>query len=265
MSATLLSSTGKISRAELSAIPTPAATTTHRPIPHVEIVQALIETLSFRHIAVVRDEYAASSDGMRMFGVLDLEYGITGVNFSIGVRNANDKSMRLAMTVGYRVLVCDNMAFVGDFTPVLAKHSKKFSLIDAISIGVDRMQRNFEPLKRQIEDWRGHQLPDEAAKLVIYRAFVEGKLAVPRHLARLIHDRYFRPSHEEFAPRTLWSLSNAFTSAFKELEAIPQYRATARLGAFLADDFSEAPSNGGDVPPRINGAIPREAVSGMHA
>ena len=27
------------------------------------------------------------------------------------------KSMRLAMTVGYRVLVCDNMAFYGDFTP----------------------------------------------------------------------------------------------------------------------------------------------------
>jgi hypothetical protein len=28
------------------------------------------------------------------------------------------------MTVGYRVLVCDNMAFSRDFTPVLAKHSK---------------------------------------------------------------------------------------------------------------------------------------------
>jgi hypothetical protein len=31
----------------------------------------------------------------------------------------------------------------------------------------------------------------------------------------------------------MWSLSNAFTSAFKELEAIPQFRATAMLGAFL--------------------------------
>src|SRR5437868_8302570 len=32
-----------------------------------------------------------------------------------------------------------------DFTPVLAKHSKSFSLIDCISVGVDRMQRNFGP------------------------------------------------------------------------------------------------------------------------
>jgi hypothetical protein len=32
----------------------------------------------------------------------------------------------------------------GAFTPVLAKHSKSFSLIDCVSVGVDRMQRNFE-------------------------------------------------------------------------------------------------------------------------
>jgi hypothetical protein len=32
----------------------------------------------------------------------------------------------------------------GVFTLVLAKHSKSFSLIDCISVGVDRMQRNFE-------------------------------------------------------------------------------------------------------------------------
>jgi hypothetical protein len=37
------------------------------------------------------------------------------------------------------------------FTPVLAKHSKSFSLIDCISVGVDRMQRNFEPMRKQVE------------------------------------------------------------------------------------------------------------------
>ncbi len=49
-----------------------------------------------------------------------------------------------------RFLMCSNMAFAGDFTPVLAKHSKSFSLIDCISIGVDRMQRNFEPMRKQV-------------------------------------------------------------------------------------------------------------------
>jgi hypothetical protein len=69
--------------------------------------------------------------------------------------------------------------------------------------------------------------------MVIYEAFVEGGLCVPQYLARTVHDRYFNPIHEEFAPRTLWSLSNAFTSAFKDLEPVPQFKATARLGEFL--------------------------------
>jgi hypothetical protein len=233
MTGTLLSQTGKITREELQLVPVPQATPTHKPLSHFEIVQALLETLGFRHIEVLRDEYAVSNDGMRMFGVLDLEYGITGVRFSIGVRNANDKSMRLGMTVGYRVMVCDNMAFSGDFTPVLAKHSKNFSLIDAISVGVDRMQRGFEPLVQHIEGWRQTAVTDADAKLLIYRAFVEGELEAPRHLARTVHDEYFLPSHEEFAPRTLWSLSNAFTSAFKKLDAMPQFRTTAKLSGFL--------------------------------
>jgi hypothetical protein len=200
---------------------------------HHGILEALVEGLSFRHISVVREEYAVSKDGMKMFGVLDLETTFDGCRLSVGVRNSNDKSMRLALTVGYRVLVCDNMVFHGDFTPVLAKHTKHLSLVDMLSIGIDRVQRNFEPMKNQVEAWKATRIPDEAAKLVIYRAFVEGELDVPKHLARRVHDLYFNPQVEEFAPRTTWSLSNAFTSAFKELDPIPQFRATAKLASFI--------------------------------
>ena len=227
------SGTRKLTREELKAVPTPEGTTTHRPVPHHEIVGSLAETLSFRHIGVVRDEYAVSEDGMKMFGVLDLETSFDGCRFAIGVRNSNDKSMRLALTVGYRVFVCDNMAFRGDFTPVLAKHSKNFSLVDALSVGVDRMQRHFEPMRRQVEGWKNLQVHETCAKLLIYRAFVEEELDAPKHLARKVHDFYFNPQFEEFQPRTMWSLSNAFTSAFKELDPIPQFKATAKLGAFL--------------------------------
>jgi hypothetical protein len=230
---TLIASTEKLTRQQLLAVPTPLGTATHRPVPHAEIIEALIETLSFRHISVVKDEFAISKDGMKMFGVLDLDTGMHGCRFSIGVRNAHDKSMRLAMTVGYRVFVCENMAFSGDFEPVLAKHSKHFSLQNALSIGVDQMQRNFDGMRKQVDTWKEAQLSEVDAKLVIYRAFIECGLEVPRHLARPVHDLYFSPQHEEFQPRTLWSLSNAFTSAFKQLEPIPQFRATAKLAGFL--------------------------------
>jgi len=37
------------------------------------------------------------------------------------------------------------------YAPLLAKHSKNFSLEDSLDIGVDRMQRNFRPLKQQVD------------------------------------------------------------------------------------------------------------------
>ncbi len=128
----------------------------------------------------------------------------------------------------------------GEFTPVLAKHSKSFSLIDCISVGVDRMQRNFEPMRKQVEMWQRSELTDVTVKVVIYEAFVEGRLEAPKHLARTVHDLYFEPEYEEFRPRTIWSLSNAFTSAFKKLDPIPQFKATAKLGEFLEARFSQS-------------------------
>ncbi|MFZ0774232.1 MAG: hypothetical protein WCA49_13305 [Candidatus Sulfotelmatobacter sp.] len=74
----------------------------------------------------------------------------------------------------------------GVLTPVLAKHSKSFSLIDCISVGVDRMQRNFEPMRKQVEAWQRSELTDVTAKVVIYEAFVEAKLEAPKHLARTV-------------------------------------------------------------------------------
>jgi Domain of unknown function (DUF932) len=236
---TLIGYAGRtINREELALVPTPPATATHQPVPHHEIVQALVETLGFRHIGVARDEYAASPDGMKMFGVLDLETEMHGARFSIGLRNSHDKTMRLALTCGYRVFVCSNMAFSGDFTPVLAKHSKSFSLVDSISVGVDRMQRNFEPMRKQVEAWRATELTDISAKMIIYEAFIQSELEVPKHLARRVHDNYFEPQYDEFRSRTMWSLSNAFTSAFKELDPVPQFRATAKLGEYLEARFS---------------------------
>src|ERR1035438_6840689 len=54
MSATLLSQTGKITRQELQTIPVPHGTSTHQPLSHFEIVEALLETLGVRRIEVVR-------------------------------------------------------------------------------------------------------------------------------------------------------------------------------------------------------------------
>jgi uncharacterized protein DUF932 len=224
-----------LGRQDLLALPTPEPTATHVPVPHAQFVETLIQTLGFRRLEVLHDQYAVTPDGMRMFGILMLDLERNGVRVSIGIRNAHDKSMSLGITTGYRVVVCDNLAFHGDFQTLTRKHSKNLVLDDVLAVAVDRMQRHFDPMLRRVDAWRGYELPDAAAKLVIYHAFIEGDLDVAKHLARTVHTNYFEPQHDEFKPRTMWSLSNAFTSAFKELDPVPRFRATARLAAFLGD------------------------------
>src|SRR5499427_1737276 len=100
---TLCSYGSKLTREELSRVKTPAATATHKPIPHIAVVEKLIEAFSFRQIGVVQEEYAVSSDGMKMFVVMDLISGFEGCRFAVGLRNSHDKSFRLSCTVGLRV------------------------------------------------------------------------------------------------------------------------------------------------------------------
>ena len=102
----------------------------------------------------------------------------------------------------------------GEFTPVLAKHSKSFSLIDCISVGVDRMQRNFESMRKQVEAWQRSELTDVTAKAVIYEAFVEGKREAPKHLAPTVHDLYFEPKYEEFRARARLMMRESLTPMF---------------------------------------------------
>jgi hypothetical protein len=80
---------------------------------------------------------------------------------------------------------------------------RPFSLVHAISVGVDRMQRNFEPMRKQVEAWRQAELTDVSAKMIIYEAFIESELEVPKPLARRVHEYYFDPKYDEFRRRTI--------------------------------------------------------------
>src|ERR1043166_1048326 len=224
-----------VGRQDLKDLPTPEPTATHFPIPHWRLVETLAETLHFRHLEIVAEEYAVSHDGMRFFGALTLNVEESGIRIALGLRNSHDKSFSLGLTVGRRVLVCDNLALFGDYAPVMRKHTKNVEVEAILAVAVDQMQRNFEPMRRQIEFFRGYELSDDRAKLVIYEAFFGGRADLPKHLGVVVHDHYFDPKYPEFEPRTVWSLENAFTSAVKELEPVARLRAVGRLAPFLSE------------------------------
>jgi hypothetical protein len=223
-----------IGRQDLKDLPTPEPTATHYPVPHSRIVETLAESLTFRHLDIVSEEYAVSHDGLRFFGALTLNVEDSGVRIALGLRNSHDKSFSLGLTVGRRVLVCDNLALFGDYAPVMRKHTKHVELEAILAVAVDDMQRHFEPMRRQIAFFRGCDLSDQRAKLIIYDAFLGGAADLPKHLGGVVHQNYFHPQYPEFESRTLWSLENAFTSALKELEPVARLRGVGRLAPFLS-------------------------------
>ncbi|CAN5584058.1 hypothetical protein BH10ACI1_BH10ACI1_15920 [soil metagenome] len=226
-----------INREALRHLPVPEATDTFKPIPHFELVDNIIKSLFLRRLDVVREEYAVSFDGMKLFGLIELNVEYSGVRFAIGLRNANDKSMRVGLVAGYRVMVCENKMLTGDFQPMLAKHSKNFDLLDALSIGVDRIQRNIGTVSDEIERKKVTLLREDEARSLIYQAFLNQRF--PISLLRTVHNEYFvKPSYEELAGNTLWSLENSFTSSFKKLKPVQQFEAAAKLGKFLSPHVS---------------------------
>src|SRR5438477_9276285 len=99
-----------------------------------------------------------------LFGFLALNVQHAGIRLALGIRNSHDKSFSLGVTVGYRVFVCDNLAFHGDFMPVTKKHTKRVDIIDVMNGAVDKAQRHFEPMKVQVDAWQNFSLPDMRAK-----------------------------------------------------------------------------------------------------
>src|SRR6266852_5508008 len=67
--------TDLVSRAELRALPSPEATRTFKPIPHVELVDMLDIVLQQNQIRIEEERFALRRDGSVLFGVLQLSYG----------------------------------------------------------------------------------------------------------------------------------------------------------------------------------------------
>jgi hypothetical protein len=112
-----------IGRQDLPAIITPEATNTHKPIPHATLVETILESLAYRQLQVVRDEYAVTGDGMRLFGFLEVNIEHGGVRLALVFRNSHDKSFSLGLLAGYRTFCCDNLAFHGEFVAIAKKHT----------------------------------------------------------------------------------------------------------------------------------------------
>jgi hypothetical protein len=223
-----------VTRSELALIPTPAGSRSHKPIPHIELVDSLLDLLDDRGLRVKREQYGVRHDGLQLFGAFDLEGGHDGRCAMMGFRQANDKSISVQLVAGARVFVCDNMSLSGDAVVLRRKHTRGLSLRFELNEGLDRYLVAQAAFEESIVAAEGRELDDDAAKRMLFDIFYGGIL--PGSLFSDVAGNYFKAEDRQLtdcAPRNVWGLHNAATRAIKALTPASQFTTTMRLGKHL--------------------------------
>jgi hypothetical protein len=223
-------------RDDLATLHTPAGTTTWKPIPHAELVAALIEGLSSSGVAVTREEFCTMGrDDARLLGTMDLripaldspEFGM-----GLGLRAANDKTCSVQLVCACRIFACDNWSFSGSSGAVFLKkkHTPRLNLRGEVPAAVDQFLERAGAFRQDIDRMRDHRLTDGHAKGIIHDVFASG--VMPLRLFPAVTRLYFddETQFEKFPDRTLWSLNNAATEAVKCLKPAPQQACGLRIG-----------------------------------
>jgi len=201
---------------DLRDIPMPVETRSFKPVSHydlaVNIAKVAGELLS--EFTLKSSQYGVARDGGQLFGVHTFQNSNTELGLSIAFRNSLDKSLSVGMAFGASVFVCDNLALQGEIIKI-RKHTTNIhtDLEEMILTGVYRARTSFISavddaiLMQQIE------ISTDGAYHALGHLFGH-KVLSPRQMPVALKE-WNLPSHEEFEPRTLWSLYNAVTEALK--------------------------------------------------
>lgn len=235
---TLLTHCGarRMSRSELTQIPSPAPTATWKPIRHSELIEHLDLALQAHGLHIWREQFAVQHHDHRLFGVLDLHITTDDFRVALGLRASNDKTFAIQLAVGLRVLICDNLAFQGDLIALKRKHTTGLDLQAELTAAIARCVEHFDRYTTEVRNLRDTEMSDTAAKALMHDAFVYRLL--PLRLLPAVAQEYFRPSYADFTERTAWSLYNAFTHVAKSLPDGLRFRALLELGRLFNRLFS---------------------------
>ena len=220
---------------EVRAVETPDHTDTWYPVPHGVLVASIKPTIrDHSEFDIASEQYGLWKDGARLFGFYGLENGSIHDDYSltIGFRNSNDKAFSLGYAVGSRVFVCDNLAFSGEV--VFSRKHTRFARRDLNRVVVEafgQLGAQRDLLDRRIEAYKRTQLSDTQVHDLLIRS-CDAKVIANAGIAKVLH-QWRKSDHEEFAPRTAWSLQNAYTEIFKRSNPVDLTARSLRLHGLL--------------------------------
>jgi hypothetical protein len=199
-----------LTRKQLNIIKVPTRTNVSdnwEGINHGKLATTVVKRVEHAGLQVLREYWYTNPKRDTLWGAVDiapenaspsLDIGQDAC-FSLGVRHSNLGRYAVSFAVGARIGVCDNGMFAGDFV-LKKRHTKALKLEELVDEGITRYLKECEDLEEMINGWRAIDLTDRDA------AYLKD-----------VDKNWRTPPHEEFAPRTAWSLYNAFTETTKKM------------------------------------------------
>ena len=204
-----------VNRNEVALINTPTSTETWKPVPHIEVIQAVTEVITSHDWLITSERYGLAHDGQKLFGVMEINKSSSPDWIrSIGIRNSHDKSFSAGITAGISVLVCSNLAF-GGTTVIKRRHTSRFELTELIARAVESLENEFLITETVCEEMKVQYLKnDDETRACIVRAAEMGVINSSDILP--VFKEFKHPTHEDFTEPTRWSLMNAITETVKK-------------------------------------------------
>jgi hypothetical protein len=206
-----------VNRNSLYEVPTPKATRTWFPLSHTAVLNEIELQLRSCAFEITEETHALSHNGDRYFGVLSVSLpnrSIDDFGFVVGLRNSHDQTYPAGLVAGTRVFVCDNLAFSGEVR-ISRKHTRfaERDLRHLTARAVGQLGNKLADLDRRVLHYKETKIRDPRAHDIIVRA-VDAQAITTGQIAEVLRE-WRTPSHEEFKPRSAWSLFNAFTEVHK--------------------------------------------------
>lgn len=219
-------------KADLAAVPVPEETDSYVPVPYGRFVEEVELHVPRFGLTITDARYALARDGMQMFGVLTCANGQGHADYALalGLRSSYDRSLSVGLVAGSRVFCCDNLSFSGE-AGANRKHTVNVfrDLPDLIYRMLSKISSMQSRIHREIEAMKAQELSLEMADHLMVEA-VRRNVLPASNLPKVI-DAWEKPAHEEFAPRTAWSLFNAFTETQKSRSPRVQMDSGLRLAS----------------------------------
>lgn len=237
----------RVERATVCAVPTPLPTRTHYPIPHEYMIEKVLAWIASDQMTIVAERHALGHDGANYFGVFSVQRdGVQSDHaLAVGVRNSHDKTYPAGLAVGSNVFVCDNLAFSAEIV-VSRRHTARIldSMDRLLAEAFGRFGELYQRQSYRLDTYKSIALVDRDAHDLVVRA-VDAEVMPPSQMMPVLRG-WRHPQHEDFRPRTVWSLFNSFTEAAKGWPVMDLPGRTRRLHA-LMDNFVGIPPTQGEL------------------